>query len=365
MFDLFKNKISNSWGLHITDRHLRAIKLTGEKLNWGIEKIGKINLPPGTCENSLIKNSPVFQEAVYQLCAKTFPSPLKSPYVIVNLAEEHAFSRIIQTPPLEKNEMDEAIKWEAESNIPLPIEKVYLAWEILEKPARPGGGKENNKNLILLTATTKNIVDDLIKNLKLAGLLPVMIEPESAALVRSLTQTGSLPELQSPVLILNLREHCTHIITFDLRVIALSATTENSSAGFDDAISNTFKIKKEDAERYRQKIGWNEKEELGIKMIEATSVPFNAIKREVGTAISFYRNKSGKEIKEILLTGEKCSKWPGFDQFLQKEIALPVKWQKDWNPSVWPPNCPFVAPGKEEYNVSIGLALRKFEEDQQ
>ena len=356
MFDLFKNKIRNSWGLHITDRHLRAVGVTGGKAGWQIERLGKIDLPPGTCENGLIKNPPVFKEAVSQLRAKTFPSPLKSPFVIVNLAEEHAFSRTIQIPPLEKNEMDEAIKWEAESNIPLPIDKVYLAWEILAE-------KENNKNLILLTATTKNVVDDLIKNLKLAGLMPVIIEPESAALVRSLTQTGSLPASQSPVLILNLREHCTHIITFDLRVIALSATTEHASADFDTAIENVFKISKEDAERYRQKIGWNEKEELGRKMIEATAVPFNAIRKEVGTAVSFYRNKSGKEIKEILLTGEKCSKWPGFDQFLQKEVALPVKWQKDWNPAVWPPNCPFVAPGKEEYNIGIGLALRKLEED--
>jgi Tfp pilus assembly PilM family ATPase len=146
-----------------------------------------------------------------------------------------------------------------------------------------------------------------------------------------------------------------------MQVVAMSTTSDHASADFDTAIENTFKIKKEDAEKYRQKIGWNEKEELGRKMIEATITPLNAIKKEVGMAISFYRNKSGKEIKEILLTGEKSNKWPGFDQYFQKEINLPVKWQKDWNPTVWPPNCPFLGPGKEEYNVSIGLALRKLE----
>lgn len=356
MFNLFQSKINNSWGLHITERHLRAIEAIGNRQSWQIKRIGKIELPPGTHENGLIKNPPIFQEAVKQLRAKTFPAPLKSPYVAVNLTEEHAFSRIIHTPPLEEGEMSEAIQWEAESNIPLPIDKVYLSWEVL-------GKTENNKNIVLLTATTKNIVDGLVKNLKLAGLAPLMIEPESAALVRSLSQTGSLSNQQTPVLILNLREHYTHIITYDMQVVALSATTEHASANFDTAIESAFKIKKEDAERYRQKIGWNEKEELGKKMIEATVVPFNAIKKEVGTAISFYRNKSGKDIKEILLTGEKCNKWPGFDQFFQKEIGLPVKWQKDWNPAVWPPNCPFVTTGKEEYNISIGLALRKFEEN--
>lgn len=356
MFDLFKTKIEKSWGLHITNAHLRAVEITGEKTSWRIGKLGKIELPPGTCENSFIKDSSIFNEAVSQLRARTFPSPLKSPYVIINLAEEHAFTRIIQIPPLEKNEIEEAIKWEAESNIPLPIDKVYLAWETLAK-------KGDNKNSVLLTATTKNIMDDMIKNLKLAGLVPTMIEPESTALVRSLAQTGSLPESQLSILILNLREHCTHITTFEQGVIALSATIEHSSVDFDTAIEDSFKIKKEEAERFREKIGWNEKEELGRKLIEATSAPFNAIKKEIGTAISFYRNKSGREIKEILLTGEKCNKWPGFDQFLQKEVAIPVKWQQDWNPTVWPPNCPFVVAGKEEYNISIGLALRKFEED--
>jgi len=252
MFDLFKTKINNSWGLHITDRHLRAIEIFGNQQNWQIKRIGKIEIPPGTRENGLIKNPPIFQEALKQLRAKTFPSPLKSPYTFVNLAEEHAFSRIIQTPPMEEEEMSEAIQWEAESNIPLPIDKVYLSFEIL-------GKKEDNKNQVLLSATTKSIVDELVKNLKLVGLDPLAIESESTALVRSLSQTGSLPDTQNPVLIINLREHHTHIITLDMQVVALSATTEHASANFDTAIENAFKIKKEEAERYRQKIGWNEK----------------------------------------------------------------------------------------------------------
>ena len=354
MFNLFDSKIKNSWGLHITDRHLRAVEIAGVPNNWQIQRIGKVNLPPGISEKGLIKNPQILKEAISQLCSKAYPSPIKSPHVIVNLAEEHAFSRIIQTPPLSKEEMDEAIQWEAESNIPLPIDKVYLAWEVL-------GQKEDKKDLVLFTATTKSIIDELVKSLTSAGLRPIIIEPESAALVRSLAQTGSFPESQYPLLILNLREHYTHIITFDLKVVALSTTSERASVSFDTAIENTFKIKPEDAEKFRQKIGWNEKEELGRKMIEATVLPFNALKKDVSMAISFYRNKSGKDVKEIVLTGEKCSKWLGFDQYFSKEMNLPVKWQKDWNPNIWPTNYPFATTGKEEYNTVIGLALRKFE----
>jgi len=357
MLNLFKTKINSSWGLHITDRHLRSVEISGDrKKGWHIERIGKVDLPLGLVENGLIKNPEILKNFFTQLKDKTFPSPQKSSVVIVNLAEEHIFSRVIQMPPMTKEEMDEAIQWEAESNIPLPIEKVYLSWEPLENAV-------DQKNSVLLTATPKNIIDDLTKTLAAAKLTPIAIEPESTALLRSLSQTQSAASFEAPLLIVNLREYCTHIIAFDSKVTALCTTSEHASQGFDAAIENTFKIKKEDAEKFRQRIGWNTNEELGRKLIEATASALSVLKKDIGGAMSFFNNKSGKDIKKILLTGEKRGKWNGFEKHLEKEIGVPVEWQADWNPSIWPTNCPYVTEEKEEYNIGVGLALRKLEEE--
>lgn len=361
MLNLFKSKIENSWGFHITERHMRYVEIEGNESNWKISRIGKLDLPPGVVDNGfpLVKDHKLFKEMVRQLCSKTYPTPSRSPYVIVNLAEELAFSRVIQMPYLEKNEINEAIKWEAESNIPLPIDKVYLSWEKLN-----GAGDEKNpkkKQTLLLAAAAKNIVDDLVKSLGECDLVPVAIESESTALVRSLSQTQTYPVPEVPLIILNLREHYTHIIAVDSKAVVLSATSDNCSEKFDTAIESAFKINRADSEKFRKNIGWNPTEQFGKQLIEVTYSQFSALKKDISGALSFFSNKLGKDARGILLTGEKLSKWKGFDKFLAQEINIPVQWQSDWRSGVWPANCPYVNEEKEEYNIAIGLALRKLE----
>lgn len=365
MLNLFKSKIENSWGFHITERHLRYVEIEGTESNWRIIRIGKLELPPDIVNNGypLVKDHKLFRDAVKQLCAKTFPNAAKSPYVIVNLAEELAFSRVIQVPRLEKNEIEEAIKWEAESNIPLPIDKVYVSWEYLPETTAlvNTAGSLVKKQSLLLAAAAKNVVDDLITALKESDLIPVAIESESSALVRSLSQTQSYPKENVPLIIVNLREHYTHIIAVDSKAVMLSATSDNCSEDFDTAIGNAFKISPQDVENYRKKIGWNEANEFGRKLIEATVNPINALKKDINSAISFFAEKIGKEAQGILLTGEKPSKWNSFDKCLEKELGITVRWQSDWRPNIWPPNCTYVTEEREEYNIAIGLALRKLE----
>jgi type IV pilus assembly protein PilM len=364
MFRFFKCKINNSWGLHITDHHLRCVEVAGDLNNWHIVRLGKVDLPQGLIKNGQIQDLKLFQEAIRALLSKTFPTPEKSPYVIVNLAEEHVFSRVIQTPPLSQKETNEALKWEAESNIPLPIEKVYLAWESLpEKKSQFTPPEQVKMNYVLLSAVSKDIIDSLMKALQTVGLKPVVIEAEASALARGLYQTQSFPSNNIPILIVNLREYYTSFIAFDSQVAVLSTSSENCSEKFDTAIKENFKISDAECEKYRHQIGWNSNDEFGKKLIEATSIQFSALKKDITSALSFFENKSGKRIEGVLITGEKMSKWSYFDRFLASEIGLPVRWQSSWNPKIWPANCPYVTTEKEEYNVCIGLALRKLEEE--
>jgi|GEM_PF-1094521 len=364
MSKFFKNQINNSGGLHITDHHLRYVEVEGDQKNWRIVRLGKVDLPEGLVKNGLIQDQRLFRETVQTLRSKAFPTAAKSPYVVVNLGEEHVFSRVVQTPPLSREETDEALKWEAESNIPLPIEKVYLAWEPLPaKDSQLALPDPVKKNYVLLSAISRDIIDHLLRAFQAAGLKPVAVEAESSALVRGLHQTESFPSAGIPILIVNLREYFTSLIAFDSGVVVLSTSSDNCSNKFDTAIQEKFKISAEECGKFRQQIGWNPNDEFGKKLIEATDGPFSALKKDVAGALSFFENKSGKKIEGILLTGEKMSKWSHFDQFLAQEVGLPVKWQSGWNPKIWPANCPYVTAEKEEYNIGIGLALRKLEDD--
>ena len=354
MLSLFNKKIQSLWGLHISDRHLRVAEVTGNTKDWKISKLGRIDIPEGTVEKGIIKNIEVFGSSLAEIKSKAFPKKIDSPYVAVKLAEEHTFFRTIELPDMKPDEIDEAIQWEAESNIPLPLEKVYLSWETLPE--------KKDKNIsILLAATSKDVIDSIISVLDRYNLIPLFIEPESTSLVRGLAETDEKLFDSQGVLILNLKESYTHLIAFEDRVVRLSTILDVCSKNFDKDMEIKLGIKPNEAEEIRKQIGWNEGHPSFDKIASAINPSFVSIKKEIETALSFYHDKYSKPISSILLTGEIKSKWIGFDRILEKTVKIPTRWQNDWNPEKWPQNCPYVDQGKEEYNIVIGLALRKLE----
>ncbi len=354
-FDPFNGKLSRSWALHLTNLHLRLIEIKGKKEAWQVSRVGKIDLPPGVIDNGVIKDRESFAKYFEKLKRETFPSAPKNIEVITNINEEYTFFRTVQMPKMSETEIEEAIKWEAESNIPLPVEKVYLSWEIIKNVGE-------NKISILLAATPKNIIDEKIKIFKEIGLDCLVVEPESVALCRGLATKENFLASPAPIIILNLKEHYTHIIVFDSGIIHLSTISEVSSNNFDDSISKVFNIKTTEAEKFRQKIGWQEESELGHKLVEVTGLLFSSLRREIGSAVSFYKDKTGKDISEILLTAEIPSKWKGFDHYLSEKTGVKVRWQQLWDPKIWPEKYSGSEKENEEFNIAIGLALRKFED---
>ncbi len=354
-FDPFKKELARSWSLHLTNLHLRLVEITGKKNDWKISRIGKIELSPGTVENGVVKNKEEFFRKLEKLKLEVFPNAPRGHQIITNINEEYAFFRTVQMPKMNESEIEEAIRWEAESNIPLPIDKVHLAWEIIKEEGP-------NKISVLLAATPQNIIEEKIAIFREFGLTCLVVEPESVALCRALAFKDTDLFSDEPIIILNLKEHYTHIIVFDSEIIHLSTISEASSESFDNSISRVFSIKVAEAEQFRKKIGWNESVELGQKLIETTGLVFSSLRREIGSAVSFYKDKTGKDIKKILLTAEIPGKWSGFDRFLAKETGLNVRWQSPWDKSIWPKKYPLEDQDNEEFNIAIGLALRKFED---
>ncbi len=354
-FDPFKKELSRSWSLHLTNLHLRLVEIVGKKDAWKISRIGKIDLSPGTVENGVVKNKEEFFRKLKKLELETFPNAPKSRRIITNINEEYAFFRTVQMPKMSETEIEEAIRWEAESNIPLPIDKVHLAWEVIKDLG-------DNKISVLLAATPQNIIEEKINVFGEFGLTCLVVEPESVALCRALAVKDHDLFLNEPIIILNLKEHYTHIMVFDSEIIHLSTISEVSSENFDTSISRSFNIKLEETEKFRQKVGWQPEVELGQKLIETTGLVFSSLKREIGSAVSFYKDKTSKDIKRILLTAERPSKWTNFNNFLAKESGLEVRWQSPWSKEIWPNKYPLSEQDNEEFNIAIGLSLRKFED---
>ena len=84
--------------------------------------------------------------------------------VIVGISGMRCFTRPIMLPKLPGEILDEAVRREAERLLPVPLEELYLSWQLIPAP-------EGNTQ-VFLTAIPRRIVDPLVSVFHKVGLKP-------------------------------------------------------------------------------------------------------------------------------------------------------------------------------------------------
>jgi type IV pilus assembly protein PilM len=172
------NKIdySNSFGIQIEDNAIRMSEI--KKSGKGLEITGffKKSLDSGVVERGVVKKIKILAEIIDQSMLNCTPSSIKKRKVICSVPEYKSFVKIVDVPFMREEEAAETIKWEIGDNIPLPLERIYYDWKIVESDQEKGIMK------VLLVAASKNVIDSRIKALEKCGLTPIGFIPDSFGL---------------------------------------------------------------------------------------------------------------------------------------------------------------------------------------
>lgn len=97
--------------------------------------------------------------------------------VIVGLSGLNCLTKIITLPAIPDSSLDEAVKREAERELPLPLADLYLSWQAIP-------GEASGERRVFIAAYSRNIADALIKTLNTSGLRPYMVDLAPLALTQ-------------------------------------------------------------------------------------------------------------------------------------------------------------------------------------
>src|SRR5690606_28755095 len=87
------------------------------------------------------------------------------------------YNRVVTLPPMEKKDTAEAIRLEAEQSIPVPIDQLYLDYEIVMTT-------KDGQREILMVAAPKNIIDSYMQLFQLLDLEVTQLETTINAVTR-------------------------------------------------------------------------------------------------------------------------------------------------------------------------------------
>jgi len=337
MLDFFDLKYK-AFGLEITDSQVRVaqFKRGGNKLDGLVTR--HVPLASGVVKDGEIKNSNALVLAIKRAVATVKDEKkIFGKYVVASLPENKAFSEIIQMPRLSLRDLRSAVIFEAENYIPLPIEKVYLDFEIIENPPAPADHFD-----ILLVAMPRTVVDSYANAIKAAGLNPLAFEPESQAVIRTIM--SAKPAGSGSLMITQIGDSRSNLIIYAAGSPRFTFSIPISNRYFLDTIVKFLKVSQEKAENLKTTLGIltqgfdrgapadaKKDNDQGKKIFEAMVPGLVDFVQQAAKCLEYYKDHAAHEhglggegrIGKVILCGSGAD-LKGLDGFISLKLNVPV-----------------------------------------
>lgn len=266
--------------------------------------------------------------------------------VSVALPESLVFTRTIKFPMLTDQEIESAVKWEAEQYIPIPSAEAIIEHQIVERTEGSPGGVS-----VLLVASPRSLVEKYIKLLQGAGLTTIGVETEALALSRSLSpETGT-------VLILDFGAQSSDIVIVKDGMVRFSRSIPTAGEAFTRALSQNLGVEYTQAEAYKKTYGLSS--DLEGKVKASLAPVFTLVGEEIKKAIHFYQTEEKGDVPKSVIVSGGTSSMPEAISTLSGILGIEVVVGNPFaKVAVDAQAAKNLASFSSLYSVAVGLALR-------
>ena len=308
------------FGLDIGASSIKVMQVTrdGKKIN--LNGYGVIRFPEIVSENGVITNYEILASAMLELFDKHINGKITTRRVAATIPASNAYSRVMTLPAsLSRTEMDEAVRFEAEQYIPLPVDDLYIDYSI--------GTITEEKREVLVVAMPKKIIDSYMRFFELVGLEVCTIETTISAASRLLSATDTT--MNTPSILIDLGSVSVDLSIYD-KILVVNCTVPGGGHHFRDQIKTRLNVTSAEADTIKMKYG------LGIskkqsEIREALGDQLDSLTKEIRRVVRYYeeRTEGKSKIGQIITMGGGAN-MPGLTDYLTDSLRLPTRMCSFW-----------------------------------
>jgi len=234
----------------------------------------------------------------------------------------HVFSKFVKLPPVDTSKVTQIIRYEAQQNVPFPLDEVVWDYQIL-------GTSASNELEVLLVAVKAEIIEGLFRVGEAAGLRIKLVDVSSAALCNAFRYNYG--DVEGCSMLLDIGAKTSNLLFFEKgKVYARSITIGANSITQD--FGHEAKMRFPDAEATKLEKGsvslggaYEEPEDPQAAAIaKIARQVMTRLHIQVNQTIQFYRGQQGGSAPERLYLSGGASIMPYTAQFFAEKLNLPV-----------------------------------------
>jgi type IV pilus assembly protein PilM len=269
--------------------------------------------------------------------------------VAVGIPSQRVFTAVVDFDRLPPNELAKAIRYQADSLIPTPLDKSKIDWAVIgDSP------KDKTKVEVLLSSVENDFVEQRLDLLESIGLEVVAFEPDNLALTRALI-AGDAPVAQ---MVLDIGSINTDLVVTVGGAPRLTRSIPTGAEAIIRAAAQNLNIDDKQARQFVFKFGMG-RDKLEGRIYDAILGTVDILTGEIDKSIKFFQNRYPQTpVARMIVTGG-ASALPEFPLYLANKFAVEVEIGNAWrNVSFAPERQNELLAVSNHFGVATGLAER-------
>ena len=258
-----------------------------------------------------------------------------SKQVRLGVGNQRVVVRTFRLPAIEDpKEMDAAVRFQAQEQIPMPIDQAVLEHQVVGgAPAEDGSQPQVD---VVVVAARRDMISSLIEPVRRAGLEPVAVDLSAFGMIRALAQAGATGPDGAPAQPNEAVLYCNLGDAMNLAVARGRAClfTRVSAVGLEQIagrLSDQLGLNHEHATQWLTHVGL----EHPVEQLEGDPATLSEARRaleegltsivdDLRLSLDYYGAQEGAEpASRVVVSGAGCA-IPGLVQRMQADLGLPV-----------------------------------------
>jgi len=241
--------------------------------------------------------------------------------VLLSVSGQTVFSRFVKLPPVDKEKVAQIVAYEAQQNVPFPIEEVVWDYQLI--------GTGENELDVMLAAIKGEIIESLTEAVEESGLIPDLVDVAPMALYNAARY--NIPSSEGCQLLIDIGARSTDLIFLEagrvfLRSIPVAGNTISQSIAreMDLPFNEAENLKIEHAVVGVGGAAEIQGDETVTRISKIVRNVMTRMHAEINRSINFYRGQQGGAKPEHILLSGGTSVIPGADTFFREKLKVNV-----------------------------------------
>lgn len=335
---------SNFFGLDIGAGSIRVVQLKGGSSKFVLGSFGGANVPPGIIQSDSKLDLQKLAKEINELIKKT---QIDTRNVVSAIPGTSVFNAVVTLPPMNQADLANAIKYQAEQNIPLKLDEVKYDWQVIRQ------NPTTKEVTVMIIAAAKSKLDHFMELFEMADLNVLALETATVAMARSLATPND-----PLVMLLDIGSTTTEIAVVENGILTQTRSFPLGGFAITRSVAQNLGLEMDQAELFKQKFGLSQ-DKLEGQVYKVIEPLLRNILDEAIRSMKFYQEKNGRTITRVVLTGG-SSRLPLLSEYIKTYMGVEVLFGNPWSKISYQSSVSDqLNNAAPEFATAIGLAMRQ------